>query len=88
MRILWTPQAIADAGALPEAVLKRVGTKIGILAEFPLMGPAMDGPYEGFRQLVIDRHRVVYRVDGEEVWLAYIRHGARQIGLRLIRGGK
>jgi len=60
--------------------------RVGLLAEFPMMGPAMDGPYEGFRQLVVARHRVIYQLGGDEVRIAYIRHGARQLGIRAVRG--
>ena len=48
----------------------------------------MDGAYEGFRQLLIERYRVIYQLEGDEVRIAYVRHGARQPGLRVIRGGR
>jgi plasmid stabilization system protein ParE len=85
-RVLWTLQAAADLESVPVAVRDRVLARVGLLGEFPMMGPAMDGPYEGFRQLVVARHRVIYQIGGAEVRIAYIRHGARQLGLRTVRG--
>lgn len=49
------------------------------------MGPAMDGPFEGFRQLVVGRYQITYQVAGDEVRIAYIRHSARALGLRIVR---
>lgn len=77
---------MADLEAIPAAVRERVLARVGLLAEFPMMGPAMDGPYEGFRQLLVARYRVIYQLAGAEVRIAYIRHGARQLGLRAVRG--
>lgn len=77
---------MADLEAVPAVVRERVLARVGLLAEFPMMGPAMDGPYEGFRQLVVGRHRVIYQIASTEVRIAYIRHGARQLGLRAVRG--
>ena len=84
-QIFWTPQAVADLAGVPPAMIDRLLTKVELLADFPLMGPAMDGPYEGFRQLLVDRHRVVYQHQGDHVRIAYIRHGARQLRLRVVR---
>ncbi len=86
--VLWTPQAAADPATLPGPVRERLLARIGLLSEFPHLGPAMDGPYAGLRQLTVDRHRVIYEVTDADLRIAYIRHGARQLGLRHIRGGR
>ncbi len=87
-RILWTRQAVADLSSIPEPVRDGIVRKVELLGEFPLLGPAMDGPYDGFRQTRVGRYRVIYQVAGDELRIAYIRHGARQLGLRLVRGDK
>jgi plasmid stabilization system protein ParE len=86
MRIRWTRRAVTDLDALGDRARARVHDSIGLLVEFPLLGSAMDGPYTGYRQLLVDRQRVIYRVVGRDVRIAYIRHGARQLTLRLVRG--
>lgn len=86
--ILWTPQAAGDLEKVPQPVRERVLSRIETLARFPEMGPAMDGPFEGLRELLVGRYRILYQVTDTDVRIAYIRHGARQLGLRLIRGGR
>jgi plasmid stabilization system protein ParE len=85
--VLWTRQAIEDLDSAPASARTRLVTRVGLLGEFPNLGTAMDGPYDGFRQLLVGRYRVIYTVDDAaegEVRIAYIRHGARQLGLRLV----
>ncbi len=86
--ILWTPQAAADLNGLAGSVRARLLARVELLSRFPEMGPAMDGPYQGLRQLMVGAFRVIYEVTDSDVRVAYIRHGARQLGLRLVRGGR
>ena len=85
-RVLWTRQAIEDFDRVSERARTRVSKRIGLLEEFPRLGNAMDGPYDGFRQLLLGRHRVIYVFDEDvdEVQIAYIRDGARQLTLRVV----
>jgi plasmid stabilization system protein ParE len=85
MRIRWTRRAQTDLAAVAERMRARIIHAVGLLAEFPLLGAAMDGPYIHYRQLLIDRHRVIYRATGREIRIAYIRPGARQLTLRAVR---
>lgn len=87
-KIVWTAQSVRDVEPLAGGLRDRILSKVGLLADFPLMGCAMDGAFEGFRQIVVDRYRVIYQVEGDDVRIAFVRHGARQLGLRLVRGGK
>ena len=83
-RIFWSRQASVELGRIRGVAHDRLLKRVELLAEFPLLGSAMDGPYRGFRQFVVGRYRVIYQVAGREIRIAYIRHGARQLGLRLI----
>jgi plasmid stabilization system protein ParE len=83
-RIVWTRGALSDLLATSAAAQRWIADRVGLLSEFPLLGSATDGPYDGFRQLLVARHRVIYQVDEDEVRIAYIRHGARQLSLRLV----
>ena len=85
MRIRWTRRAQTDLAALGERMRERIVHSVGLLAEFPLLGAAMDGAYSQYRQLLIDRYRVIYRAAGREVRIAYLRYGARQLTLRAVR---
>ena len=88
MRIVWTLGAVADVESVTGPLRDRLVAKVELLAQFPGMGAAMDGPYEGYRQILIGPYRVIYQVAEEEVRIAYVRHGARQLGLRLVRDDK
>lgn len=87
-RILWTKQAATDLASIPDVSRATIVDKVDLLADFPSMGPAMDGAYAGFRQLLVDRYRMMYQMVPDEVRIAYVRHGARQLGLRVVRGGR
>jgi len=59
-----------------------------MLRELPEMGAPMIDAFEGYRSLLVarNRYRVVYRVVSDDlVEVAYVRHCARQIGLRIVR---
>ena len=85
MTVLWTRGAAGDVAGLDDAIRLAALERVGLLSDFPLMGPAMDGPFAGYRQLLVGRCRVIYRVIGDDVHIAYVRHGARQLGLRVVR---
>jgi len=88
VRIVWTLGAVADVESVTEPLRDRLIAKIELLGQFPGMGPAMDGPFEGYRQILVGRIRVIYQVAEDEVRIATVRHGARQLGLRLLRDDK
>ena len=85
-RIVWTRQAAEDIDTIAEPTRGRILARLELLVDFALMGAPMDRAYDGFRQLLIGRHRIIYQVSEHEIRIAYVRHGARQLGLRLIRG--
>lgn len=54
-----------------------------LLADFPLCGEAKPNWGRGYRCLVCNRHRIVYRVDGDTVRIARILHHTRDISRHL-----
>lgn len=86
MKIVWTRHAVRDLDGVPDAARVAIVEKVGLLADFPRMGPAMDGPFTGYRQLLVARYRVIYALASDEVRIVYVRHGARQLSLRIVRG--
>lgn len=62
--------------------------KLEMLREFPELGAPMFDAFRGYRALLAARkaYRIVYQVVTDDlVEVAYIRHTARQIGLRVVR---
>ena len=78
MNLVLLPQAQEDLDAIFEPLLSRVVRQIENLVTFPLMGVAMRGPFAGWRSLVVDRFRVVYRVREQTIEIAYVRDGRRK----------
>ena len=89
MRIRYTVRASADLAAsrsdLQErnpraaaAALAAIRTRIGWLADFPLIAPETDEP--GVRALPLVRYpyRIYHEIAGEEVRILHIRHTRRQ----------
>ncbi len=58
-------------------LLKKMKTLQGTPNRCP---PAPEGKYadENFRQLIVDRYRIIFLVDGKSVRVLHVRHGARR----------
>jgi plasmid stabilization system protein ParE len=88
-RVELLPRAERELDALPEGVQEQVIAKLEMLRQFPEMGAPMFDAFEGYRALLAARrsYRIVYRIVApDRVEVAYIRHSARQISLRAVRG--
>ncbi|MFD1787689.1 type II toxin-antitoxin system RelE/ParE family toxin [Sphingomonas floccifaciens] len=87
MKIVWTPQAVADREAIwayvtehdPAAASRldqRFSTAVASLIDFPLRGHPGEVP--GTRELTPHRnYRLVYEVVEETVWILVLIHSAR-----------
>lgn len=87
-RVILLPQAqqVLDPikASLPR-IAEDILHKIELLIDFPEIGPAMDQAYQGYRQLLCGHYRIVYEIVSEgRIEIAYVRHCARQLGLRLM----
>jgi plasmid stabilization system protein ParE len=77
--------------ALSSGLQDQIITKLELLREFPELGPAMFDAFQGYRSLLAanNTYRIVYRiVHADLIEVAYIRHYARQIRLRVVREKK
>ena len=64
---------------------EQIVKKITLLYEFPEIGSKMDQAFEGYRQLLSGKYRIIYQIVSDtEIEIAYIRHCARQLGLRIV----
>jgi plasmid stabilization system protein ParE len=78
LKIILLPQAKQDLDAIYEPVLGRIIRRIRLLEQFPEMGPAMMGPFTGYRSTVVAMFRIVYRIlPRGVVEIAYVRHCRR-----------
>lgn len=88
-KVKLLPRAQKELEALPPAIQDQIIAKLEILRDFPEMGAAMFDAFQGYRAILAakNNYRIVYRVISNDlVEVAYIRHYARQMRLRLIRG--
>lgn len=74
-KIYWAAEAERMLDNLSPKVREQIRQKVELLREFPYLGVALLGEWQGFRQLVIAKHRVVYQLlSGEQgIVVAYIR---------------
>ena len=90
-KIRLLPRAERELANLPTTVQDQIIGKLEVLRDFPEMGPAMFDAFAGYRALLAAKntYRIIYRIVSDEVIeIAYIRHCARQIRLRVVREKK
>jgi len=87
MRVVWSPQALSDRDAIWGFIASddifaaiRVDTDfadaVEALAEYPELGKL--GLVSGTRELFpVHNYRIVYEVNGQEVWILAIAHTSR-----------
>lgn len=88
MNIVWSPQAVQDRLTIWDTIAadkpfaaaqldERISETANLLATQPLMGKR--GMIEGTRELLPHKnYRMVYELQGEEIWILAIVHAARQ----------
>jgi plasmid stabilization system protein ParE len=90
-RVVWSARAVADVEAIASfiakdsptyarSVVRRIVALTRTLGNFPLAGrkvPEFDD--EAVRELIAYSYRIIYRVQAEEVIVASIVHGKRDI---------
>ena len=87
-KVKLLPRAQKELEAFPLAIQDQILAKLDLLGDFPEIGAAMFDAFQGYRALLAAKntYRIVYRMVSDDlVEVAYIRHCARQMRLRLIR---
>ena len=87
-KVKLLPRAQKELEALPLAIQDQIIAKLELLPDFPEIGAAMFDAFQGYRALLAAKntYRIVYRMVSDDLAeVAYIRHCARQMRLRLIR---
>ena len=87
-KVKLLPRAQRELEALPAAIHDQIIAKLDLLFDFPEIGAAMFDAFQGYRALLAAKntYRIVYRMVSDDLAeVAYIRHCARQMRLRLIR---
>jgi len=80
LKITLLPQAAEDLDKITEPLFSEIIARLRLLEEFPALGPAMDGPFFGYRCLTVNVFRIVYRIPtSESIEIAYIRHTRRKL---------
>ena len=88
-KVTWAPSALDDINAIAEFISRDSVERAALfvirlfeitdrLQEFPLSGrviPEMGDQY--CREIIYGSHRIMYRVEGNDVWITGVVHGAR-----------
>ncbi len=88
-RVVWAPKALDDlenllayiandAPAAARRFAQKVIARVALLADHPLLGAHLpEDDTRIYREGRQGRYRVVYRVDGETVYVVAVHHAAR-----------
>ena len=96
-KIIWSPivvedlESIAnwisrDSEAYAAALIQEIVDAVENLSMFPRMGrevPELDDPH--VREIIVQKYRVIYRVESDAIKLGAVIHGARELD-RALRG--
>ena len=88
-KVTWAPSALDDIDSIARYIaedsaemaslfVRRLTEATDRLQEFPLSGrmiPEIDDPNS--REIIYGAYRTMYRVEGNEVWITGVVHGAR-----------
>jgi plasmid stabilization system protein ParE len=73
-----------DSEAYAASVVRTILHKCRVLSEFPLLGRAVpEFEEDTIREIFAYSYRVIYRVDQDEIVVAAIIHGKRQLDISL-----
>jgi toxin ParE1/3/4 len=90
--VRWTQRAEDDVRAIhdfiardspqaAEALVERILTATERLSSFPESGRVVpEFPALGYREIIVSSYRVLYRLEGNTVWIVAVVHGRRRLG--------
>ncbi len=88
-QVIWTPKALDDLESLLDYIAKdapvaarrfaqKLMGRVDLLADRPLLGSFIpEDPSHTYRELRLGNYRVLYRSDGESVYIVAVHHAAR-----------
>ncbi len=88
-RVIWSPSALQDVDAIAEYIsrdspdhaalfVERLFDLTDRLVEFPFSGRAIpEVENENSREIIHGSYRIMYLIEGDEVWITGIVHGAK-----------
>lgn len=88
-KVIWAPSALDDIDAIAEYIARdsvyraslfvsRIIEAADRLQEFPMSGRVIPEIGEqSCREIFYGSYRIMYRVEGSDVWIAGVVHGAR-----------
>jgi toxin ParE1/3/4 len=88
-KIIWSPEAVGDlegisayisrdSPAIAAKVIERLLDSTELLADFPLSCPRVrEWKRSPYRHCVVPPHRIIYRVEGQAVFVIAVVHGAQ-----------
>jgi addiction module RelE/StbE family toxin len=88
-QVIWAPSALGDVESIAEYIAKdsvdqarlfarRLFESVERLREFPRLGrtiPEIGNP--SCREIIHGAYRIMYKIEGDEVWITGVVHGAR-----------
>lgn len=84
-RVAILPQAQADLDTITDPLFSVIMDQIQTLRIYPRLGQRFEGPFIGYRWLIVGVFRIVYRIDDEQIEIAYVLHGRRQLPVDKMR---
>ena len=87
--VIWSPSALDDVDAIAEYIARdsidraalivtRIMETTDSLQTFPLSGRVIpELGDQSCREIIYGSYRIMYRVEGNEVWITGVVHGAR-----------
>jgi len=91
-KVIWSPAALADVDSIADYIARdsvdraaefanRLIEATYRLADFPRSGrviPEFRNPAR--REILVGPYRILYLVQGDDVWITRVGHGARDLG--------
>ena len=90
-RVVWSARALADVEAIASfiasdspvyarSVVRRIVTLTHTLTDFPLAGRKVpESDDRNLRELIAFSYRIIYRIEGDDVMVAAVIHGKRDM---------
>lgn len=81
-KVLFADSVLCDFKSISSKYLERIIEKVELLESFPELGVVCRGnKWEGYRQLIVDFYRILYKVDHEKkiIHILYAKHGKMDI---------